>query len=67
MNKNLALLTSVAVFGLFAGCTLVPTDFMPKPTWYWNAKAKQYRAELKAERERNIEYHRTNHIALPLP
>lgn len=47
---------------LYGGCALVPTDFMPKLTWYWSAEAKQYRAQKKAERERNLEYQRTNSV-----
>lgn len=37
-------------FILCSGCQLVPTDFIPRATWYWSADAKQYRKERAQEK-----------------
>ena len=43
---------------LFTGCSLVPTDFMPKFVWYWSCEAKAHRAEVQAAKD----WQRTNTV-----
>lgn len=51
--KNFTLLLFLAC----SGCTLIRTDMVPRPTWYWSSAAKAQRAqdkEWKAEREGKV-------------
>lgn len=45
MIKSLSFLTCLCL----TGCTLVPTDGWPRPSWYWSAAAREHRKEMKED------------------
>ncbi len=56
MKIRIALFIIGLVVMTLSGCSLVPTDFMPKAVWAWSPEAKAYRAE-KAERAKWLKEH----------
>lgn len=60
MKRLLCLLPLV----LLCGCTLLRTDMVPKPVWYWDARAKYQREQDALEKLRTPDWN-TNFNQLP--
>lgn len=55
MNLKTLLIIAISAT-LCNGCAVVPTDFMPKFTWYWSKDAKEWRREKKASKQYQIDH-----------